>query len=443
MYFSFGPDLIVEGVCTFDPSRIRQVAVLPRQNMQMTTPLACLPSPTRSVSVEDFPPEVVHRVARHLSTTPRAKYWTYNVPAATVRALFLSSEPFPAAAAAIFDTVTTVNDPFAVDAPPASHGAVVSVACHADHGHLESIGSSLVSLNIQHACLEPSSPPSHFACAIAVAAHCASLLELSFNVGVEPVIFAEDFAHPALLNLLAARGAGLEAFTLSRSVVPIPIADAIARHCGTLRRLRVEVAAGDAHRLVPLLRGVGAGLRELALVAPAAWANLAVLKATSEVCASLARLEVRFMYGGVGAHYLVGKIVDNNGMNMRTLALSKAMASVPVLEGIAAIWPEVSFDVEMTGDAAPKVLAALDGRIVKLKLYSFNASAATQELDCSRHWCSNPRTNVRHPARRSCCARLPRRADCRRFAMHASHVEGEHRFMREPRRWLFWKRHVG
>lgn len=354
--------------------------------MPTPTALAPLPSPARSISVEDFPPEVVHRIVRHLSSTPRAKYWTCNVPAATVRSLFLSSGPFPVAAAAIFDSVTTVNDPFPVDAPPTSRGAVVTVAELADHGRLasllKSIGPSLVSLNILHSSLQPDSPASHSAWAV-FAAHLSPLRELSLNVGIEPAMIAEDFGHPALLALLSARGGGLEAFTLFGAAVPVPIADAVARHCRALRRLRVEVAASDVHGLVPLLLGVGAGLRELELVAPAAFASLAVLKAAKDVCASLARLEMRFMYGGVGAQHLVSKIVDENGASLRTLALSEAMAQVPVLDGIVAAWPDIRFDVEVTGDAAPKVLAALDGRIIKLNLHRFDEASAGQELDCS------------------------------------------------------------
>lgn len=44
----------------------------------------------------------------------------------------------------------------------------------------------------------------------------------------------------------------------------------------------------------------------------------------------------------------------------------------------------MSFDVEATGKVASKVLAALDGRIVKLKLSVFHEASAGQGLDSSR-----------------------------------------------------------
>lgn len=69
---------------------------------------APLPSPSRSISVKDFSPEVVDRIIRHLSSTPHAAHWSANIPAYTVRSLFLTSTPFPVAAASIFSSMTTV-----------------------------------------------------------------------------------------------------------------------------------------------------------------------------------------------------------------------------------------------------------------------------------------------------------------------------------------------
>lgn len=100
--------------------------------MQTPTVLVPLQSPARPVFEEDFPPGVVHRIVRHMSSTPRAERWTCNVSSVTVHALFLTSGQFPAAAASIFDTVTTVSSSFSSDAPPVSRGAVLSVTSDAD-----------------------------------------------------------------------------------------------------------------------------------------------------------------------------------------------------------------------------------------------------------------------------------------------------------------------
>lgn len=48
-----------------------------------------------------------------------------------------------------------------------------------------------------------------------------------------------------------------------------------------------------------------------------------------------------------------------------------------------AAWPELRFDVEAMGDVAPKVLEALDGRIVKLNLTSIDEAVAEHKIDCS------------------------------------------------------------
>lgn len=191
---------------------------------------------------------------------------------------------------------------------------------------------------------------------------------------------ASDLARPAMVALLAARGGGLEALVLVGEIIPKPVAEAAARHYASLRRLRVDVSACAPGGLVTLVRGVAGGLRDFALVGTNARTSVPALEVLRELC--LTRFELRFRHGDEGVQELFREIIDRNGASLSTLALSAKMAIVPLLEDVAAAWPNVLFDVEAFGDAAPKVLSALDSRLVSLKLSSHDESVAARDIDC-------------------------------------------------------------
>lgn len=132
--------------------------------------------------------------------------------------------------------------------------------------------------------------------------------------------------------------------------------------------------------VVPLLQGIGDGLTDLALVSPTRQANLASLKAVRDACKSLVRLELRFEYGLVGTQSCVGCIAERNDTSLQTLALSADTARLPIMESRSQAFPDVRCDVEATGDDAPQVLGAFDGKIVKLYLFEFDEVAATAAL---------------------------------------------------------------
>lgn len=267
------------------------------------------------------------------------------------------------AASSLFDSVTTVSDPLPPGPTPGPRGAVLSVATEADNESLtsliESAGASLVSLNVLHACLQPLCAASHSAWALAAASHCSSLRELSVIVGassrhqlyenhpLSSMIFdePEGDVHSALLSLFAARGCGLESLTLCGPSVPVQVAEAVSVYCRRLRRLCLEVGEWDvgewdALTETPLLRCVGEGLTDLAIIAPQSSASIPALKAVKQVCAKLQRCEVRFKYdrwsfSGECVSELIGSIANRNGENLRMLALSAGLATVPMLETIA------------------------------------------------------------------------------------------------------------
>lgn len=95
--------------------------------------------------------------------------------------------------------------------------------------------------------------------------------------------------------------------------MPTSIAEAAARHCGRLRRLRVEEAESDGTDILPLLRVVSCGLTELAIVAPSHPASIPGLEVVKDFCAQLRRLEVWFKYGGGSSDHVIINQADCNG----------------------------------------------------------------------------------------------------------------------------------
>lgn len=147
-----------------------------------------------------------------------------------------------------------------------------------------------------------------------------------------------------------------------------------------------------------LLCVVGGQLADLALVSPFKRVSLRMLQTMKEFCPKLRRLVFRFMDDRADAQHLIGKIVDRNGASLQTLALSADVVRDPVLKEFSSAWPDLCFDVGTSGKAAPKVLAALDGGIVKLELPWFDEVTAAHDFDCSRlETLVMDRTHVRAP----------------------------------------------
>lgn len=140
-------------------------SLLARHSTQLRAGLLILlPLPAPPVSEGDIPPDAVEHIIHHQSPTPRAKHWICNLPEATVRTLFLDDEPFRAAAAYTFDSITTVSGALPLDPAPAHRNVVLSITTDADHEKLRALiktaGASLVSLEVLHSWQEPLSPSS-------------------------------------------------------------------------------------------------------------------------------------------------------------------------------------------------------------------------------------------------------------------------------------------
>lgn len=194
--------------------------------------------------------------------------------------------------------------------------------------------------------------------------------------------------HPALVNLLTARGGGLDALTLCGPSMPLQIADAVSVYCRGLRRLRIELDEWDPLTVALMLRRVGEGPTDLALVALKALEMITALNEAKTACAQLQRLEVRATkkwarFDANVADFIDG-IIYRNSAGFRTLSLCAGMARVPLLESVAAQLQHVRLEAETTHPVAAGVLETAGSRLVSLKLSLFDESVTLREYDCSR-----------------------------------------------------------